>query len=664
MNTIRKHANQAALVLMACLMLSACGQKEAAASMHLIKSEGMVGVADGKGNEVELIERLGLYNGYQVGTQRESYAWIDLDEEKVAKLDESSEIEVEKEGKALTAHVKSGNLFFHVAEPLADEESFEIRSSTMMVGIRGTCGWVETADNEHMSVYILEGTVEGSIAIPEQDEEERESVSAGERAVLSIQDGMAEIHVEKFGVSDIPAFVLEELLADEALCQKILEASGLDVRGGDPGDEEPDRETQDGTDETEEGLAETRIMDIGGDILASGGGVILIVKDDLCGAVNEQGEEIVPARYPYYYCEPSYDGIFALGDEEQCTFFDREGRELLTVPLEGTEGISAKIGEGKITYVQNNVVCCYDIESDSIVTQIELGEDAWCGGVSPVQDGSFYYSTIDDGLFLVRTDGSVRRIDDAREDMWKAAGWQPHSDIYVEPDPEISGSQITGAGVGDAMPRYIQSTVKEGYMPVMSWEMGAGIALFDCQAQQYYEIDMTTDEARQTFLGQHEWHDEVSWSIQEYYSDAQWYGNRGMQMVLCLQYQDGNSKSFLLDFSGAELNEYREVTNLSDIILAEYEYIELTEKGWYLAAEEGEYFYLDEQGSRIDMPDMVDCSAYYNGYAMIVEGDGMAYVVDMDFRKVTQGYPADGAVLYGDLFVIFQGEENKALFIN
>ncbi len=405
-------------------------------------------------------------------------------------------------------------------------------------------------------------------------------------------------------------------------------------------------------------------MDIGGDILASGGGVILIVKDDLCGAVNEQGEEIVPARYPYYYCEPSYDGIFALGDEEQCTFFDREGRELLTVPLEGTEGISAKIGEGKITYVQNNVVCCYDIESDSIVTQIELGEDAWCGGVSPVQDGSFYYSTIDDGLFLVRTDGSVQRIDDAREDMWKAAGWQPHSDIYVEPDPEISGSQITGAGVGDAMPRYIQSTVKDGYMPVMSWEMGAGIALFDCQAQQYYEIDMTTDEARQTFLGQHEWHDEVSWSIQEYYSDAQWYGNRGMQMVLCLQYQDGNSKSFLLDFSGAELNEYREVTNLSDIILAEYEYIELTEKGWYLAAEEGKYFYLDEQGSRIDMPDMVDCSAYYNGYAMIVEGDGMAYVVDMDFRKVTQGYPADGAVLYGDLFVIFQGEENKALFIN
>ena len=189
----------------------------------------------------------------------------------------------------------------------------------MMVGIRGTCGWVETADNEHMSVYILEGTVEGSIAIPEQDEEERESVSAGECAVLSIQDGMAEIHVEKFGVSDIPAFVLEELLADEALCQKILEASGLDVRGGDPGDEEPDRETQDGTDETEEGLAETRIMDIGGDILASGGGVILIEKDDLCGAVNEQGEEIVPARYPYYYCEPSYDGIFALGDEEQCT---------------------------------------------------------------------------------------------------------------------------------------------------------------------------------------------------------------------------------------------------------------------------------------------------------------------------------------------------------
>ena len=63
-------------------------------------------------------------------------------------------------------------------------------------------------------------------------------------------------------------------------------------------------------------------------------------------------------------------------------------------------------------------------------------------------------------------------------------------------------------------------------------------------------------------------------------------------------------------------------------------------------------------------PDTADCSAYYNGYAMIVEGDGMAYVVDMDFRKVSQGYPADGVALYDDLFIITQGEENKVLFIN
>lgn len=63
------------------------------------------------------------------------------------------------------------------------------------------------------------------------------------------------------------------------------------------------------------------------------------------------------------------------------------------------------------------------------------------------------------------------------------------------------------------------------------------------------------------------------------------------------------------------------------------------------------------------MPDVTDCSAYYNGYAMIVEEDGMAYVVDMDFQKVTQGYPAEHVALYGDMFVIINGEKETPLIM-
>ena len=61
---------------------------------------------------------------------------------KLAKLDQDSEIAITKEGKEMEIEVKSGSLFFNATEPLADDKSMNIRTSTMIVGIRGTCGWV------------------------------------------------------------------------------------------------------------------------------------------------------------------------------------------------------------------------------------------------------------------------------------------------------------------------------------------------------------------------------------------------------------------------------------------------------------------------------------------------------------------------------------------
>ena len=90
-----------ALLLAACTLLScaACGGGAKAATMHLRKTEGTVGVSDGGGREVEPKENLGLYSGYEVDTRSESYAWVDLDSVKLTKLDENSEIEIQKDGK-------------------------------------------------------------------------------------------------------------------------------------------------------------------------------------------------------------------------------------------------------------------------------------------------------------------------------------------------------------------------------------------------------------------------------------------------------------------------------------------------------------------------------------------------------------------------------------
>ena len=75
------------------------GGGASAASMFLRKTEGTVAVSDAEGADVAPEENLGLYSGYTVGTEAESYAWIDLDKVKLTKLDENSAAEITKDGK-------------------------------------------------------------------------------------------------------------------------------------------------------------------------------------------------------------------------------------------------------------------------------------------------------------------------------------------------------------------------------------------------------------------------------------------------------------------------------------------------------------------------------------------------------------------------------------
>ena len=215
-----------ALTLALSLLLTACGGGASATTMRLKKTDGTVGVSDDEGKDVTPRDDLGLYSGYGVDTQTESYAWISLDEAKLTKLDQDSEIAITKEGKYLEIDVKSGSLFFNVTQPLADDESMNIRTSTMALGIRGTCGWVVSNGKRGAQVFLLEGTVEAKAT----DTGETVQVTAGNMAEVTVNEsGETEITVYPFAEEYIPPFVLTELENDDALSAAILEASGLDA---------------------------------------------------------------------------------------------------------------------------------------------------------------------------------------------------------------------------------------------------------------------------------------------------------------------------------------------------------------------------------------------------------------------------------------------------
>ena len=221
MGMTRKSNSVFLLFLVFVLLLPACGSKETAATMHLVRAEGAVSVNDTDGASVALIENLGLYSGYGVATQAASYGWIDLDEAKLAKMDEDSEVEIVKSDKLLEIRVQSGGLFFNVTEPLAEDETMNIRTSTMLVGIRGTCGWVYVEDDSLMHVYLLRGKVECSVLGGDSNALASEMLTAGQVARMTLSEGTASIIIEDFSEEDVPAFVMTEIEEDTEIMESL-----------------------------------------------------------------------------------------------------------------------------------------------------------------------------------------------------------------------------------------------------------------------------------------------------------------------------------------------------------------------------------------------------------------------------------------------------------
>ena len=137
-----------AAVLILCLLCNyqIPAMAETATTVKMQKTEGTVKVANNSGKSLSLIQNMSLYNGYQVATEAASYAWINLDDTKLTKLDEVSDMEIRSKGKELELLLNSGNLYFNVTAPLAADETLNIRTSSMVMGIRGTARWVKVID--------------------------------------------------------------------------------------------------------------------------------------------------------------------------------------------------------------------------------------------------------------------------------------------------------------------------------------------------------------------------------------------------------------------------------------------------------------------------------------------------------------------------------------
>ena len=209
------------------------GYETSAVSVTLSKSEGSVDVEDKSGNALERRDGMFLYNGNRVMTNESSFAYLSLDDSKAAKMNQFSAMEVRKEAKELTLYLESGEMFFNVAKRLPDDEAMNIRTSTMVTGIRGTSGIVRVIDFYTTMIYVIDGEVMVTVIDPVTGATKAAMIKAGQIATTAVfkdqrnTDKNVDITIQSFSEGDIPAYVVQEVAMSANLQGRIIRGGVL-----------------------------------------------------------------------------------------------------------------------------------------------------------------------------------------------------------------------------------------------------------------------------------------------------------------------------------------------------------------------------------------------------------------------------------------------------
>ena len=199
-----------------------------ATTMRMLRMEGTV-ILEENGKLKEVREDLRLKSGNAVSTEDESLCSIGLDETKIVTLDENSRAEFTKKGKALNLNLTQGSLFFEVSKKLASDESFEIETTTMIVGIRGTSGLVTCDTQGNDEVICTDGTIHLTARHPVTGEIKEIDVPAGSKVTVYIYDREVDgvmFEVVPLKEEDIPDFVTDRLVENMVLLDKVVSDTG------------------------------------------------------------------------------------------------------------------------------------------------------------------------------------------------------------------------------------------------------------------------------------------------------------------------------------------------------------------------------------------------------------------------------------------------------
>lgn len=206
-----------------------------AKTMRLLKVEGTVNIEDAKGNSKPVVSNIRFQSGDALNTGEDGLASVGLDDVKIVTLNHDSRAEFSKKGKELELKLTKGSLFLNVTEKLKADEKFEIKTSNMTCGIRGTSAviYYDEKDDMRETIAVTDGTVEISATNPKSGETKTAKVEAGEQLKVYFyttdEAGTTiDFKVIKITEEDLSLFTLGMIAENDELIKRICEYTGWD----------------------------------------------------------------------------------------------------------------------------------------------------------------------------------------------------------------------------------------------------------------------------------------------------------------------------------------------------------------------------------------------------------------------------------------------------
>ena len=217
------------LSLLATTVPAQAAEGTAYQGMRLSKTQGIVAVFDTVNKPQKATNNMKLLSGYNIATSAASYAWINLDNNKLIKMDALSKVEFTSTGKNHVVDVTLGKAFFDISKDLEKDESLIIRTKSMVASInKGTSAEI-SIENGNTTIVGLDGKIDCVVVDVTMGQLKPVEVLSGKKVELKPTDSGISVTTKTAKKVDISGFSKLQIAQDSVLKDRITKASGAKI---------------------------------------------------------------------------------------------------------------------------------------------------------------------------------------------------------------------------------------------------------------------------------------------------------------------------------------------------------------------------------------------------------------------------------------------------